>query len=143
MILKTDNLLKKLRKVSSEYIIWKTCKPVCYKPNQPLVYLIKINKPRSLQNFCKFKDEPSNFHKMTLTLLKSSKVQATINSSIAHSLEIMYYINCVTHQTNEERRWERSKTLYKIGIWFKSLIITGNLPISWPCEKGKADLIHS
>ena len=49
-------------------------KPTCYKnPNNPsCVNLIIANKPRSFQNSCTFETGPSDFHKMTLTVLKSS-----------------------------------------------------------------------
>ena len=49
-------------------------KPTCYKnPTNPsCVDLIITNKPISFQNFCTFKTGLSDFHKMTLTVLKSS-----------------------------------------------------------------------
>ena len=49
-------------------------KSTCYKnPTSPsCVDLIIRNKPRSFQNSCTFKNGLSNFHKMTLTVLKSS-----------------------------------------------------------------------
>ena len=49
-------------------------KPTCYKnPTNPLcVDMIITNKPRSFQNSCTFETWLSNFHKMTLTVLKSS-----------------------------------------------------------------------
>ena len=49
-------------------------KPTCYKnPNNPsCVDLIIINKPRSFQNSCTFETGLYNFHKMTLTVPKSS-----------------------------------------------------------------------
>ena len=46
-------------------------KPTCYKnPTNPSC-LIKTNKPRSFQNSCTFETGLSDFHKMTLTVLKS------------------------------------------------------------------------
>ena len=49
-------------------------KPTCYKnPNNPsCVDLIITNKPRSFHNSCTFENGLSDFHKMTLTVLKSS-----------------------------------------------------------------------
>ena len=49
-------------------------KPTCYKnPSNPFcVDLIITNKPKSFQNSCTFETGLSDFHKMTLTVLKSS-----------------------------------------------------------------------
>ena len=49
-------------------------KPTCYKnPTNPwCVDLILTNRPRSFQNFCTFKTRLSDFHRKTLTVLKSS-----------------------------------------------------------------------
>ena len=49
-------------------------KPTCYKNTTTslCVDLISINRPRSFQNSCTFKTWLSDFHKMTLTVLKSS-----------------------------------------------------------------------
>ena len=48
-------------------------KPTCYKnPTNPsCVDLILTNRPRSFQNSCTFETRLSDFHKMTLTVLKS------------------------------------------------------------------------
>ena len=63
--------------------------------------LIITNKPRSFQNSCTFETGLSDFHKMTLTVLKSyfgkQKQRVldtkTINFSATFSLEIKYKIN--------------------------------------------------
>ena len=49
-------------------------KPTCYKSptNSSCVDLILTNRPRSFQNSCTFKTGLSDFHKMTITVLKSS-----------------------------------------------------------------------
>ena len=49
-------------------------KPTCYKnPTNPCcVDLILTNRPRSFQNSCTFKTRLSDFHRKTLTVLKSS-----------------------------------------------------------------------
>ena len=49
-------------------------KPTCYKntTNPLCIDLILTNRPRSFQNSCMFKTGLFNFHKMTLTVLKSS-----------------------------------------------------------------------
>ena len=49
-------------------------KTTCYKnPSNPLcVDVITTNKPRSFQNSCTFETGLSDFHKMTLTVLKPS-----------------------------------------------------------------------
>ena len=49
-------------------------KPTCYKnPTNPsCVDFILTNRPRSFQNSCTFETGLSDFHKMTLTVLKSS-----------------------------------------------------------------------
>ena len=48
-------------------------KPTCYKKptNSSCVDLILTNRPRSFQNSCTFETRLSDFHKMTLTVLKS------------------------------------------------------------------------
>ena len=63
--------------------------------------LIITNKPRSFQNSCTFKTGLSDFHKMTLTVLKSHFEKQkqrvlntkTTNFSATFSLEIKYKIN--------------------------------------------------
>ena len=52
-------------------------KPTCYKNhiNPSCFDLIIINKPRSFKNSCTFETGLSDFHKMTLTVLKSSSAK--------------------------------------------------------------------
>ena len=44
----------------------------CYKPNPSCVDQIRTNKPRTFQNSCTFETGLSDFHKMTVSVLKSS-----------------------------------------------------------------------
>ena len=53
--------------------------------NSSGVNLIIINNPRSFQNFCTFETGLSNFHKMTLTLLKSTSTE--------QKLRVLNYLN--------------------------------------------------
>ena len=52
-------------------------KPTCYKnhTNPSCFGLIITNKPRSFKNTCMFETGLSDFHKMTLTVLKSSSAK--------------------------------------------------------------------
>ena len=68
-------------------------KPTCYKnPTNPsCVDLILTNRTRSFQNSCTFETGLSDFHKMTLTLPKSSfaKVPRVLITGITNSLTIL------------------------------------------------------
>ena len=71
----TLNLLKKLQEVSARYIILKTQETNPHQtkpPTNPSCVDLITNKPKSFQNYCTLETALSNFHKVTLILLKLS-----------------------------------------------------------------------